>query len=121
MHTYMIYTNIRYTLVFPHWCTFAFAKKFFHTFTFAKKFFCDNKTEDAVEDTQLQVGDMFKNHDEFVSKIKNYARKLGFVIRLEKVEYLNTSEKRNSKESSEEQEIITTEKIVQKRTLLCSR
>jgi len=81
-------------------------------------------TEDTVEDTQtyqLQVGDMFKNHDEFVSKIKNYARKLGFVIRLGKVEYLNTSEKRNSKKSSEEQEVITTKKIVQKRTLLCSR
>ena len=60
---------------------------------------------------------MFKNHDEFVNKIKNYAHKLGFSIRLGKVEYLNTSKKQNSEESFE----IITEKIIWKRTLLYSR
>ena len=69
---------------------------------------------------QPQIGDMFKTHEEFVSKIKNYARELGFIIRLGKVEYLNTSKNRNSKELSEEQE-TTTQKMVRKRTLLCSR
>ncbi len=75
-------------------------------------------TKDVVEDTyQSQIGDMFKNHDKFVNKIKNYTCKLGFSIRLEKVEYLNTSKKQNSEESSE----IIIEKIIRKRILLCSR
>ncbi|CAB4478771.1 unnamed protein product [Rhizophagus irregularis] len=64
---------------------------------------------------QPQVGDNFKNHDEFVNKIKSYTRNLGFVIRLGKVEYVNTTKNKNTKE----QENIT--KKLQKRTLLCSR
>ncbi|PKY61485.1 hypothetical protein RhiirA4_486536 [Rhizophagus irregularis] len=61
---------------------------------------------------QPQVGDNFKNHDEFVNKIKSYARNLSFVIRLGKVEYVNTTK-------NKEQENIT--KQLRKRTLLCSR
>ncbi|CAB4405287.1 unnamed protein product [Rhizophagus irregularis] len=61
---------------------------------------------------QPQVGDNFKNHDEFVNKIKSYTCNLGFVIRLGKVEYVNTTK-------NKEQENIT--KQLRKRTLLCSR
>src|SRR5438045_693356 len=34
-----------------------------------------------TESYQPQVDDMFKNHDEFVNKIKGFARELGFIIR----------------------------------------
>jgi hypothetical protein len=63
-----------------------------------------------TQDYQPQTGDIFKNHDEFIEKIKVYARRLGFTIRLGKVEHSNTKK----------QETIT-EKIIRKRTLLCSR
>src|SRR4051794_15718706 len=75
----------------------------------------------VLQTYQPQVDDIFKNHDEFVNKIKEYARKLGFIIRLEKVKYLNPTKNKNSKEISEEQEEIITEKKVRTRTLLCSR
>lgn len=79
----------------------------------------ENYSEDFSEDYQPQIGDTFKNHEEFVSKIKNYARKLGFAIRLGKVEYLNTPKRQKTNEFSEQE--ITTENMVRKRTLLCSR
>jgi hypothetical protein len=57
-------------------------------------------TEDLTSSQTYQprVGDNFKNHDEFVNKIKSYARNLGFVIRLGKVDYLNTTKNQNTKE-----------------------
>ena len=77
-------------------------------------------TAEDYQDYQPQIGDTFKNHEEFVCNVKSYAHKLGFIIRLGKVEYLNASKKQSEspKEFSEEQE---TEKIVRKRILLCSR
>jgi hypothetical protein len=50
-------------------------------------------TEDLTSSQtyQPQVGDNFKNHNEFVNKIKSYACNLGFVIILGKVDYLNTT------------------------------
>src|SRR4051812_19163122 len=79
-------------------------------------------TEDltSFQTYQPQVDDMFKDHDDFVNKIKSYARRLGFTVRLGKVKYLNTTKKQNNKESSKEQEIGTKKKF-RKRTLLCSR
>jgi len=47
------------------------------------------ENSNSTQTYQPQVDDMFKNHDEFVDKIKSYAHKLGFIIRLGKVEYLN--------------------------------
>ncbi|CAG8814485.1 20556_t:CDS:10, partial [Gigaspora margarita] len=55
---------------------------------------------------QPQINDIFKEYNKFVNKIKDYARKFGFIIRLRKVEY-----SKNNK----------TEKEIRKRTLLCSQ
>ena len=51
---------------------------------------------------QPQVDDIFKNHDESVNKIKEYAQKLGFTIRLGKVKYLKPTKNKKSKEISKE-------------------
>src|SRR5436190_17020477 len=77
-------------------------------------------TED-LQTYQPQVDDIFKNHDEFVNKIKGYAQKLGFIIRLGKVKYLKSTKNKKSKNISKEQEEIITEKKIRTRTLLCSR
>ena len=59
-----------------------------------------------ISNYEPQINDTFKSHDEFVDKTKSYACKLGFSVRLGKVEYLK---KQNFK------------KIFRKRTLLCSK
>jgi hypothetical protein len=80
-----------------------------------------SEVQTSIQIYQPQVNDIFKSHDEFVNKIKDYAHKLGFIIRLGKVEYLNITKNQNSKKNSKEKEEIITEKKIRKRTLLCSR
>ncbi|CAG8706983.1 21551_t:CDS:2, partial [Gigaspora rosea] len=50
------------------------------------------------ESYQPQINDTFKEYNEFVNKIKDYAHELGFIVRLGKVEYSNKTEKKIRKE-----------------------